>query len=207
MKVRKPIAGAIALAAVLAVGACGLEHKSNVLAPTDTGASTGNATQNVTSAMVGTWSSQTTLAPTLPDPKSCGNFLWTVSGQTATSINGTFSLACGEGVIVSGIASGTLMNSTTVNLTATGTGSMPGIPSCPFSITSVGTIADNNTALTIPYLRDNVPWARARHRDAAEAHRGRRTGAATTARARTRAKRTERRDQSPSSGHHGRVAV
>jgi len=151
MSVKPSFSGVALLAAACVAGACGFEHKAGVLAPTDTSASSTSATQNVTASMVGTWSSQTTLAPTLPDPKSCGNFLWTVTGQTATSINGTFSLACGEGVIVSGTASGTLMNSTTVNLTATGTGSMPGIPSCPFSINSVGTITDNNTALTIPY--------------------------------------------------------
>src|SRR4029077_11876517 len=100
---------------------------------------------------MGTWSSQTAIVPVVPDPKSCGNFQWTVSGQTATSINGTFSVTCGDGVIVSGVGSGTVVTATTVNLTATGTGSMPGIPSCAFSLSSVATISDGNSTLTIPY--------------------------------------------------------
>jgi hypothetical protein len=151
MSLKNAFAVAVALAAVLAAGACGLEHKSNVLAPTDTNAAGSGATQTVTASMVGTWSSQTTLVPTAPDPKSCGNFQWTVTGQTSTSISGTFSLACGDGVIVSGNGSGTVVNTATVNLTATGTGSMPGIPSCAFALTSVATISDNNNALTVPY--------------------------------------------------------
>jgi hypothetical protein len=148
--VRKTFAPIVMLGLALFGSACSLQHKSNPIAPSDASPS-GNSAQ-MAASMVGTWSSsQTTLVPSLPDPKSCGNFQWTVTGQTATSVNGTFSLTCGEGVIVSGTGSGTVVNGTTMNITATGTGSMPGIPSCVFSLNSIATISDGNNTLTIPY--------------------------------------------------------
>src|SRR5581483_3542595 len=147
--VKRVLAGALVPLAIAAAG-CGVQHQSSVVGPSPTPS---GSLQAVTAAMVGGWSSQTAAPPSaVPDPKSCGNFQWTVSSQTATSIAGTFTVTCDGGLsMISGMGSGTLANATTINLTATGTGSMPNVPSCAFSLTSTATIADNNNTLTIPY--------------------------------------------------------
>jgi hypothetical protein len=141
----------VLLAATVFAAACGFQHQSSVTAPSS--ATSGGGSSQVTAAMVGAWSSQAPASvPAIPDPKSCGNFVWTVTSQTTTSIAGTFTVSCDGGLsMISGSGSGTLANSTTLNISASGSGSMPGIPSCNFSLTSTATISDNNTTLTIPY--------------------------------------------------------
>ncbi len=146
----RSIAKLAALSLAIAAAGCGFEHQSSVVAPSP--ASSGSM-QAVTAAMVGAWSSQTQAAPTaVPDPKSCGNFEWTVSSQTASAVAGTFTVTCDGGLsMISGTGTGTLANATTVNLAASGSGSMPGVSSCAFTLTSTATISDNNNTLTVPY--------------------------------------------------------
>ena len=57
---------------------------------------------------------------------------------------------CGSDLTVSGSASGQLVSGT-VPITVTGTASMPGIPSCSFTLNGTGTIEDNNNTLRIPF--------------------------------------------------------
>jgi hypothetical protein len=98
--------------------------------------------------MMGLWASQSIAAPS---PASCGKFQWSVSSQTPTSISGTFSAVCAGGVTISGTASGQLVNDTTVPITVTGNASLPGFPTCAFSLSGTGTIEDNANTLRVPY--------------------------------------------------------
>src|SRR6266545_175928 len=135
----------------LMTSACAFDHQTSVLVPTSAEAVNNNppaaggnspgAGATSTPSLVGTYVSSSP-APTLPDPKTCGNFQYQITSQTPSSISGTFTGQCGGGLTISGSASGTL-NGTAVTLTATGTASMPGIPSCPFTLNGNGTIEDN----------------------------------------------------------------
>jgi len=51
---------------------------------------------------------------------------------------------------ISGNLTGQL-NGTAVSITVTGTASMPGIPSCPFTLSGNGAIEDNGNALRVPF--------------------------------------------------------
>lgn len=97
--------------------------------------------------MMGVWGSQSI---TPPSPSTCTNFQWRVTSQTATSLQGEFFAECAAGLSITGTASGQLVNGT-VPLTVSGTASMPGIPSCSFSLSGTGTIEDNNNTLRIPF--------------------------------------------------------
>jgi hypothetical protein len=72
-----------------------------------------------------------------------------VTSQTVTSIAGNFSTVCAGNLTISGTAAGQL-GGDGVPITARGTASLPGIPSCSFSLTGTGTISNGDT-LTIPY--------------------------------------------------------
>jgi hypothetical protein len=97
--------------------------------------------------MMGVWASQH-LTP--PSPSSCGNFQWRVTAQTATSLAGDFIAECGSDLTITGSASGQLINGA-VQITVTGSASMPGIPSCSFTLSGTGTIEDNNNTLRSPF--------------------------------------------------------
>jgi hypothetical protein len=141
--------------------ACAFDHQTSVLVPTSAdsvnktppavsgGGNSPGAGATSTPSLVGTYVSASA-APTLPDPKTCGNFQYQIASQTPTSISGTFTGQCGGGLTISGSASGTL-NGTAVTLTATGTASMPGIPNCPFTLTGNGTVEDNGNTLRMPF--------------------------------------------------------
>jgi hypothetical protein len=100
--------------------------------------------------MVGVWTSQLAAAPTLPPPSSCGNFQYQIAVQTGNSIAGTFTATCGNSLTISGSASGRL-DGNNVSLTVDGSGSMPGLPTCNFTVTANGTIQDNGYTLNLPY--------------------------------------------------------
>ena len=134
----------IPLVALIASTACGFTHTSSALAPT----APATTAAPVSTPLVGQWSSQTA---TLPTASSCGNFQWTVTSQTSTSLSGTFSADCGGGVTISGTAAGDLTSATTVNINASGAATLPGIPSCAFFLSGVGTVQSNATALEVPY--------------------------------------------------------
>lgn len=97
--------------------------------------------------MTGTWGG-TNVAP--PSPASCTNFQWRITSQTANSLAGELSAECAAGLTIRGSASGQLVNGT-VPVTVNGTATMPGIPSCSFTLNGTGVIEDNNNALRIPY--------------------------------------------------------
>ena len=140
------------LAAALATGACGFEHRTSVLSPTEPSSSASASSPappgpGSTPSMLGVWGGQNV---SLPSPSSCTNFQWRITSQTATSIAGEFTAECAAGIFVSGSGSGQLVNGT-APITVTGTATMPGIPSCSFSLSGTGTIEDNNNTLRIPY--------------------------------------------------------
>jgi hypothetical protein len=147
--------------ATLMTTACAFDHQTSVLVPTSAdavnntppavsgGGNSPGAGATSTPSLVGTYVSASA-APTLPDPKTCGNFQYQIASQTPTSISGTFTGQCGGGLTISGSATGTL-NGTAVTLTATGTASMPGIPNCPFTLTGNGTVEDNGNTLRMPF--------------------------------------------------------
>lgn len=136
-------------AALLEV-ACGFERSTHALNPTapsptinDGG---GTAPTTPSPSLVGGWLSSDV---TLPSSSSCGNFQYQIASQTATTIAGTFTATCGT-LVVSASANGQL-NGNNVTITINGSGSMAGLPICPFSVTGNGTIEDNGNTLRIPY--------------------------------------------------------
>ncbi len=133
-------------------GACaGFERESsNVLAPspgptTQTTAPAAPAAPS-TPSLIGTWSSNPLSGISA---SSCTGFSWQVTSQTSTSIAGTFSATCANGISATGTASGTI-SGTNVPYTVTGNGTVPGFPSCPFSLSGTAVIVDSDT-LRIPY--------------------------------------------------------
>ncbi len=140
-------------ALTLLATACGFQHSSNVLAPSSNpGNSSAAANPSLTStgggsspSLVGIWTSQS-----LPSASSCGNFQYQIASQTATTIAGTFTAICGNSLTISASANGRL-NGTNVAVQIDGSGSMPGLPSCSFSVTGNGTLQDNGTTLNLPY--------------------------------------------------------
>ncbi len=136
-------------------GACGFEHTSSTLAPSSTSsggtsapAGTPGSTTSNSPSIVGVWTSA--VSGSLPSASTCGNFQYQIASQTATSIAGTFMATCGNGLTVSASVNGQL-NGTNVSITMDGSGSMPGVPNCPFKVTANGTIQDNATTLNLPY--------------------------------------------------------
>ena len=96
--------------------------------------------------MLGTWSSPLN---GIAAASSCAGFSWQVTSQTLNSVAGTFSATCANGITASGTASGQV-NGSDVPYTVTGTATVPGLPSCPFSLSGTGHIVDGNTLL-FPY--------------------------------------------------------
>lgn len=140
------IHGAILATALAFVCGCsGVERSSSPVGPTT---STNSPTPGVsTPSLLGTWSSNTVAGLS---PSSCANFSWHVTSQTATSVSGTFSASCANGVSVSGTASGQISGSD-LPYTISGTASTSAFPSCAFFISGTARIVDSNT-LRIPYL-------------------------------------------------------
>jgi hypothetical protein len=139
------------IAASAAMGAaCAFENKTSVTAPStlDLGAlPTVSGLSPQAATLVGIWLSQN--GPTLPDPSTCGNFQWQITGQTATSVTGNFSATCGGSVTVQGTASGEL-NGDTVTVKVNGAAVVSGLPLCNVSLTGTGTITNGDT-LTLPW--------------------------------------------------------
>ena len=69
--------------------------------------------------------------------------------QTGSSIAGTFTALCGDGITVTGNVSGTV-NGDAVQMTATGTATMSGVP-CSFTLSGNGTIQDGGYTLAVPF--------------------------------------------------------
>ena len=105
---------------------------------------------SISSALGGAW----TTAESLPGSSgslqdSCINYSWNVTEFNGTSGSGTFSATCFGNVQISGSAKGTL-NGSTLNWSATATGTVPGMPPCAISLTGTATIEGTNR-IRIPY--------------------------------------------------------
>ena len=131
MKISKLLACAVL--AALSTACMGFERQST------TGPSAGGM-----SALMGSWSSSNLV----PSPSSCADFKWNVREQTATSAKGSFSASCAGDLRLAGTAEGTLSGST-INWSAQGTASAPGLTSCNFALT--GTAVLGMDAVRVPY--------------------------------------------------------
>ncbi len=136
------------LALALAGVACDFQHSRTVTAPTSV---TDAGTASGAGSLVGVWSSGGggTSAGSLPTPKECSNFQWSITSQSSDSLSGTFSAECFGAISLSGTASGHLQG-TTIPLTVAGTANLPGLGSCAFTLTGTGYI-ENGDTLRIPY--------------------------------------------------------
>ena len=103
-----------------------------------------------TQTLGGSWSTFQSLpgsSGSLQD--SCVDYHWTVTQTSGTSGSGTFSATCMGNMQVSGSATGTLVGST-VNWSATATGTMPNLPPCAIALSGTATLETNNR-IRIPY--------------------------------------------------------
>jgi hypothetical protein len=145
---RKLLSASIITLAV-AVSACtGFQHSESIISPT--APSLPNAPSGTSGALTGTWSSQSAL--TIPNAFSCGNFQWSISDQTASSLAGQFYAICAGVILVAGNASGSLNGAgTEVALHVSGTATVQSVLSCPFDLTGTGYIASDKQSIRIPY--------------------------------------------------------
>ena len=139
------LSAAVLLATAALVG-CQVQHGSggsnagaNVLAPSAVPAA------GIPSLM-GTWSSAG--ASPRSSSTSCSDFVWTVATQTDTSVSGTFTAFCRGSAAITGTGSGHISGST-VDVSISGSGSMPGLDNCPFSLSGTGTIEGD--VIRVPY--------------------------------------------------------
>lgn len=127
----------IALCLAAAASGCTSYERKSTLEPSATGVA----------ALMGNWSS----ASQVPGADACTDFKWNVTQQSGNSASGTFSATCKGDLKVSGTASGTLAGSV-VTWTAQATASVPGLPSCPISLS--GTAELGSDSIRVPYAGD-----------------------------------------------------
>lgn len=137
---QKQLIGAAVLGLAVAVltAAC-VDVKREATTPTSpssTSSSTSSTTQVSSVLNTGAWTSVTQKATSSFNPGDCGNFQWQITTMTTTSATGTFSAVCAGSLALKGSAEGKL-EGLTANITVSGTGSSPTIPSCTFSISAV----------------------------------------------------------------------
>ena len=138
---------AVLLVAAAALAGCQVQHNSgstggsiaDVLAPT-------SLPSSGIPSLMGTWAS--TSASPSAGSASCSDFVWTVTSQTDTAVTGTFTAFCLGSAAITGTGSGHL-NGSTVSITIAGSGSMPGLDNCPFSISGTGTV--DGDVIRVPY--------------------------------------------------------
>jgi hypothetical protein len=103
-------------------------------------------------SLLGTWSTRSSTGPTgapaVAGDSSCSNFQWTITSQSTTNIAGTFTALCLGNATINGTGTGQI-NGATVNLNISGNGSMPGLASCPFSVSGTGTMEGDS--IRVPY--------------------------------------------------------
>jgi len=101
--------------------------------------------------MVGTWSTRDVGSTfTIPDPKSCTDFQWNITSQSATAIAGTFTALCDGGVSIEASGTGSLIDSSTVSINVSGIAVVSKAPACSFTLSGTGTVIDPNS-LSVPY--------------------------------------------------------
>ena len=129
---------ALCVAVAVTSAACfGYERKSTVAGPSAAGVGT----------LLGCWTS----ANVIPSPGTCTDFKWNVTEQTGNSAKGSFSATCANELKLTGTAQGTLSGST-VQWSAQGTASAPGLPSCAIVLTGTAEIGINS--VSVPYSGD-----------------------------------------------------
>jgi len=128
--------GVLALAAAFAAAGC-LEftHQDSLTSPTSV---------SDLGSLLGSWSSSSVL----PSPESCSDFHWNVTQQSGNTATGNFSATCPGGLKVSGTATGTQIG-TVISWSATGTATVPNLPSCAISLT--GNAYLETTQVRVPY--------------------------------------------------------
>lgn len=132
-----------ALSLLVAVSACSVEKSSSTTSPL----APSTSTTSTSTSTVATWSSA---SAALPTGAGCSNFKWTLTSETATSLNGGFTLLCLGAVTVTGTATGTIAGSA-VTVTAQGTAVGQGVPAnCTFTLTAAGTVVAS-TSLPLTY--------------------------------------------------------
>jgi hypothetical protein len=137
MRQKQIIGAAILAVAVLTMACVEVKHEpTSPTSPSSTSTSTPASTQVSSVLTAGSWSSSSMASASSFNPGSCGNFQWSITTMTATSATGTFKAVCGGGLTLQGSAEG-VMNGLSANITVSGTGSSPTIPSCTFAISAV----------------------------------------------------------------------
>lgn len=134
-------------ALALTASACTFDHGNNIVAPSIPTFAPSPGPGGEAGALTGLWSSEQQL--TLPAVWTCGNFQWNITSQTESSLAGDFGALCAGIVAVTGSASGQL-NGNEVQLVLSGSATLEGIITCPFSLSGTGHI-ENNDTLRIPY--------------------------------------------------------
>lgn len=127
----------VCVAVAVAAAGCGFERGRTTTGPTAAGIG----------ALMGSWSSSSVI----PSPSSCSDFKWNVTEQTGASAKGSFSATCAGDLKLSGVAEGTLSGST-IEWSAKGTATAPGLPSCDISLK--GTAEIGITSVRVPYSGD-----------------------------------------------------
>ena len=125
----------LSLAAALAGGCTGLEHKSSLTEPSIAG----------NNSLLGNWTSSTLI----PTPSTCTDFKWNVTEQTASTMKGTFSASCPGDLKFTGTAEGSLSSPTNIKWSAVANASGPGLPSCALNLTGTATISTDS--IIVPY--------------------------------------------------------
>ena len=120
---------------VAAAGCAGFDHQSSLTEPSVAG----------NNSLVGSWTSSTLV----PTPSTCTDFKWTVTEQTPVSAKGSFSATCPGGLRFTGTAQGTLTTPTSLNWTAVGNATGPGMTAC--AITLTGSASLGTDFILVPY--------------------------------------------------------
>jgi hypothetical protein len=125
----------VAALSLIASGCVGFEHKSSATGPSAAGIG----------ALMGSWSSSNII----PSPTTCTDFKWTPSEQTNTTAKGAFSATCAGDLKLTGTAEGALTTSGTINWSAQGNATAPGLTACGIALT--GTAELTTDSIRIPY--------------------------------------------------------
>jgi len=130
----------LALALAVITSAC-VDVKHETTTPSSPSSSPSSPTSSPSGQVsnvlkTGAWASTIQKATSSFNPGECGNFEWQITTMTTTSATGTFSAVCAGGLALKGSAEGKL-EGVSANITVSGTGSSPTIPSCTFSISAV----------------------------------------------------------------------
>lgn len=143
----KSLTRALAVCVFLApmAAGCELQRTSTSLAPSalEVGGGGGNAV----GALMGLWGSQASLG--VASVETCTNFTWNIASQTPTAVSGQFQAVCLGSYTIAGTASGQLEGTNVVRVLVNASAVLPGLGSCPVTLTSTGTIEGDS--LRLPY--------------------------------------------------------